>query len=120
MGKVAVVIPAYNAERYVHDTVRSVLNSSYENISVVVVNDGSTDRTEEEVNRIKDERLVVINRANEGMSASRNFGIDAFDSEFIALVDSDDIWHPRKIELQIETCVNDRFVNAGKWSFKSL
>lgn len=101
MGKVAVVIPAYNAESYIHDTLRSVLDSTYDNIVVVVVNDGSTDRTEAEAKRINDDRVVIINRVNQGMSASRNFGIDAFDSEFVALVDSDDIWHPRKIELQI-------------------
>ena len=107
MGKVTVVIPAYNAESYIHETIRSVLDSTYEIIMVVVVNDGSTDRTEEEAKRLNDNRVVVINRINAGMSASRNVGIDAFDSEFIALVDSDDIWHPRKIELQIECMRNN-------------
>lgn len=102
MEKVLIVIPAYNAEKYIGDTLRSVLNSTYENIVVVVVNDGSTDKTEVEAKKFDDERLVVISRPNSGMSASRNFGIETFDTDFIALVDSDDIWHPRKIEIQVD------------------
>lgn len=101
MAKVSVVIPAFNAESFILETLHSVLDSSYSDISVVVINDGSTDGTEDIVKTISDDRVVLFNRNNFGMSASRNFGINSNESEFIALVDSDDIWHPRKIELQV-------------------
>lgn len=101
MAKVSVVIPSFNAENFILETLHSVLDSSYSDISVVVVNDGSTDGTEDIVKRISDDRVVLFNRNNSGMSAARNFGINSNESEFIALLDSDDIWHPRKIELQI-------------------
>lgn len=101
MAKVSIVIPAFNAAGFILETLHSVLDSSYSDISVVVVNDGSTDGTEDIVRTIADDRVILFNRDNFGMSASRNFGINSSESEFIALLDSDDIWHPRKIELQI-------------------
>lgn len=100
MPRVSIVIPAYNAAAYLAATLRSVLNSTYTDYEVVVVDDGSTDETAA-IARTFDERVRLISQTNRGMSASRNRGIDASDSEFIALLDSDDIWHPRKLALQV-------------------
>lgn len=98
---VAIVVPAFNAESYIQETLLSILSSTFRDFVLVVVNDGSTDRTESIVREIKDDRVILINRANAGMSSSRNYGIDLVDSEYIALCDADDLWHPRKLELQI-------------------
>jgi len=100
MPRVSVVIPAYNAARYLGETLKSVLDSDYRDLDVVVVNDGSTDETEAIAVGFGS-RVRVITQENAGMSASRNRGIEASDSEFIALLDSDDVWHPEKIKWQV-------------------
>ena len=100
MPRVSVVIPAYNAEQYLASTIDSALSSTFKDLEVVVVNDGSRDGTQ----RIAEGyggRVRLINQCNAGMSASRNRGIDCGDSEYIALLDSDDMWHPTKIEAQL-------------------
>lgn len=102
MPSLAIVIPAYNAEKHLAQTLKSVLRSTYSDLEVLVINDGSKDRTAEVAAGLGDARVRVITRPNSGASASRNFGIDAADSEYIALLDSDDIWHPEKAHLQIK------------------
>lgn len=100
MPRVSVVIPAYNAERYLAATIDSALASTFDDLEVVVVNDGSKDGTQA-VAEAYGGRVRVINQPNAGMSPSRNRGIDSSDSEFIALLDSDDVWHPAKIAAQV-------------------
>lgn len=95
MPRVSVVIPAYNAAALLAPTLESVLNSTYRDLEVIVVNDGSQDETAAVASDFGP-RVRVISQKNAGMSASRNRGIQDSDSEFIALVDSDDIWHPQK------------------------
>ena len=118
MKKVLIVMPAYNAEHYILETLESALASTYKNIHIVVVNDGSTDRTAEIVESINDQRITLVNRTNSGMSASRNFGANTIDSDLIALLDSDDIWHPRKLELQIDYMQENTGVDFCYTGFK--
>lgn len=105
MPRVSVVIPAYNAAALLGETLESALKSSYQDLEIIVVNDGSRDETEAVASRFGS-RVRVITQKNAGMSASRNRGIRASDSEFIALLDSDDIWHPEKIKCQIAAFKN--------------
>ena len=100
MPRLSVVIPAYNAASFVEETVWSVLQSTYLDYEVVVIDDGSTDSTAT-IARAMGPRVRVISQPNAGMSSSRNRGIAATDSEFIALLDSDDIWHPEKARCQV-------------------
>jgi len=100
MPRVIVVIPAYNAATFLGPTLESVLNSTYKDLEIIVVNDGSQDDTAA-VASSYGPRVRLITQNNAGMSASRNRGIQDSDSEFIALVDSDDIWHPQKTIWQI-------------------
>ena len=100
MARVSVVIPAYNAANLIGPTLESVLNTPYPDLEVIVVNDGSQDDTAA-VASSYGPRVRVITQKNAGMSASRNRGIQDSDSELIALVDSDDIWHPQKVMWQI-------------------
>lgn len=100
MPRVSVVIPAYNAAALLAPTLESVLNSTYRDLEVIVVNDGSQDETAAVASDFGP-RVRVITQKNAGASASRNRGIQESDSEFIALLDSDDIWHPQKIMVQI-------------------
>lgn len=100
MARVSIVIPAYNAARFLGQTLDSVLHSTFRDLDVIVVDDGSTDSTAA-LAAGYGPRVKVISRPNAGMSASRNVGIDAGDSEFIALLDSDDVWHPEKLRWQL-------------------
>ena len=101
MPRVSVVIPAYNAAALLGETLSSVLQSSYRDFDVVVVNDGSADNTAAVAEKFGS-LVRVITQTNSGMSAARNRGIEASDSEFIALLDSDDVWHPEKLMWQVE------------------
>lgn len=100
MPRVSVIIPAYNAAALLGPTLQTTLASQFDDLEIVVVNDGSRDQTAE-VAASYGPRVRVISQNNAGMSASRNRGIAESDSEFIALLDSDDIWHPAKLRLQI-------------------
>jgi glycosyltransferase involved in cell wall biosynthesis len=99
---VSVVIPAYNATRYIHDTVATVLNQTHVSLEVIVVDDGSSDRTSELVRGIADPRVRVLTRANGGPSAARNDGIrEARARRFVAFLDADDAWDTGKLAQQI-------------------
>lgn len=101
MPRVNIVVPAYNAEAFIAETVRSALNQTAGDLQVTVINDGSKDATAERA-ALDDARVRVISQENRGMSRSRNRGANEVDSEFIALLDADDLWHPEKLRLQLQ------------------
>ncbi len=99
---VSVFINVYNAEQFILETVNSVLNQSYENIQLIVIDDGSSDKTYELLESIKDDRLELYrNDKNMGISYSCNRCIRLCRGDYIAHVDSDDVWLPDKIEKQL-------------------
>jgi glycosyltransferase involved in cell wall biosynthesis len=100
---ISVIVPAYNVERFVARTLRSVLAQTHRNIEVVVVDDGSTDRTAVVVQEIaaKDSRVRLLRSRNQGVSAARNLAIAESRGRLIAPVDADDIWHPDKLRRQL-------------------
>jgi GT2 family glycosyltransferase len=100
MPRVSVVIPAYNAANYIHSTVASVLAQTYHDYELIVVDDGSTDATRE-VLQVFGQQLKYIYQKNQERSAARNTGIRAASGELIAFLDSDDLWHPEKLERQV-------------------
>jgi glycosyltransferase involved in cell wall biosynthesis len=102
---VSVVIPAYNAEATLDDTLRSVRAQTHQALEIIVVDDGSTDATHALAQRhaAVDPRVQVLNQANAGVAAARNAGWLRARSEFIAFVDADDLWAPAKIEKQLQT-----------------
>ncbi|HOT47330.1 MAG TPA: glycosyltransferase family 2 protein [Spirochaetota bacterium] len=100
---VSVVIPVYNSEKYISETLNSVCSQTYKNIEIIIVDDGSTDSSP---GIIKDKmtecpNIVYIRKENAGVSAARNRGIRASRGAYIAFQDSDDLWEPIKIELQV-------------------
>src|SRR5207249_11176371 len=97
---VSVVIATYNCRRYVGEAVESALAQSYQPIEVIVVDDGSTDGTAEELRPFKD-RIRYLVQANQGPAAARNHGIRAARGEYVAFLDADDLWAPSKIEKQV-------------------
>ena len=102
MATVSVIIPTYNRAATVGRAVRSVLRQSFRDVEVIVVNDGSTDDTPEVIAGFADPRLrYVVHAMNRGGGAARNTGIDAAGGEYIAFLDADDEWLPKKLERQI-------------------
>lgn len=103
---VSVVIPAFNAERFLAQAIASVLGQTWRGLECIVVDDGSTDGTGSVARSFADERMVHIRKENEAtVSLARNAGIAAARGDFVAFLDADDVWLPEKVELQLELFV---------------
>src|SRR5437763_447547 len=101
MKTVSVIIPAYNFARYVPEAIDSVLAQTYAPFEVIVVDDGSTDDTPK-VLAAYGNRIRAIRQVNQGVAAARNTGLAAAGGEYVAFIDSDDTWEPRKLQLQMD------------------
>ncbi|NJL45009.1 MAG: glycosyltransferase family 2 protein [Leptolyngbyaceae cyanobacterium SM2_3_12] len=103
----SVVIPAYNASKFIQRTLDSVLGQTYRNLEVLVVDDGSTDNTATIVKQYGalDPRIILLSQGNAGVAAARNLGIAISTGEFIAFIDADDIWYPTNLENQVQALV---------------
>lgn len=100
---ISVIIPVYNREKTIERAIRSVLNQTYRDLELIVVDDGSSDKTMEIVESIKDERLIPYRlKKNSGACVARNKGIELARGEYIAFQDSDDEWLPEKAENQLK------------------
>ncbi|WP_165419279.1 glycosyltransferase family 2 protein [Corallincola spongiicola] len=98
---VSVIIPAYNRDAYIAHTVESVLNQSLTDLELIVVDDGSTDRTREVLDSYTDSRLTILEHPggiNKGQAAAINVGLKQASGEYLAILDSDDYWAPEKLE----------------------
>lgn len=101
---VSVIIPAYNAQRFIAETLESVLNQTHRNLEVLVVDDGSNDGQETIVADFvqRDKRVKYIYQPNAGVSTARNKGFKASTGEFVAFLDADDVWLPLNLETKIK------------------
>lgn len=102
MPIISVVIPVYNGEKTIQETIDSVLSQSFEDFELIVINDGSTDKSLEIISNIKDERIKVFTYPNAGLAASRNRGISLATGEYISFIDADDLWTPGKLKSQLK------------------
>jgi glycosyltransferase involved in cell wall biosynthesis len=102
---VSVIMPAYNAEKYIRDSIQSVLDQTYSNWELLVVDDGSTDKTADVVRQFaaQDSRIKYIFQQNGRQSKARNTGIAQSSGTLLAFLDSDDLWLPQKLERQLQT-----------------
>ncbi len=100
MPKVSVVIPSYNHAAYLEQTVQSVFAQSFTDYEVLVIDDGSSDRSMELLLSYQD-RLTVLSKENGGPASAKNMGLRRAVGEYIAFLDSDDLWSPDKLELQV-------------------
>jgi len=94
----SIVIPTYNRATSIRHTLAGCFAQNFEDFEVIVVDDGSSDNTLEVLNSIQDSRLVVLSQDNAGPAAARNTGMDAVRGEYIAFLDSDDVWYPDYLE----------------------
>lgn len=106
-GLVSVVMPSFNTEKYIKDAIDSVLRQTYNNIELIVVDDCSTDNSVDIVKKYDDPRIqLIVNKCNKGAAFSRNIALKKSKGEWIAFLDSDDIWEPKKLEEQIKFMAN--------------
>ncbi len=109
----SIVIPLYNKEKYIKRTLQSVVNQTFSNFEMIIIDDGSTDKSCDIVESINDPRICLIRQENGGPSKARNRGIKEAKGEFIAFLDADDEWLPEKLEKQHE--FHSKNPNVG-WS----
>lgn len=102
--KISIIIPVYNAERYLNKCLESVINQTYKKLEIIVVNDGSVDNSEKICNEyaLKDKRIIVIHKSNEGVSEARNTGINIATGAYFYLLDSDDFISSETIDIFIK------------------
>ena len=102
MPTISVIIPVFNGEKTIQETIQSLLNQTFSDFELIVINDGSKDLTLPIVHNIKDPRLKVFSYPNAGLSASRNRGVHQAAGEYISFIDADDLWTRDKLEAQFK------------------
>lgn len=114
--KVSVIIPTYNRAKFIKDAIESVLNQTYKNFEIIVIDDGSTDNTREILAQYG-KKIKVLTQENKGAPAARNKGIREAKGEYLAFLDSDDIWYPLKLEKQIKVMEQTKagFVHTARY-----
>jgi glycosyltransferase involved in cell wall biosynthesis len=114
---VSIIISAYNAEKYLEDTLKSVLQQTWPNLEVIIVNDGSTDNTLEIAKSVSDTRFYIVSQENKGQDAALNNGYKHATGRYIKFMDSDDLLNPQMIELQMKTLRGStEQVAYGEWA----
>lgn len=109
--KVSVIIPVYNKEKYIEQCLKSVINQTYSNLEIILIDDASTDKSMEIARRIKDERIEIIElKENVGAGIARNKGIEAATGDYICFLDSDDYWVLDKIERQVKFMEDNNYI----------
>lgn len=116
---VSIVMAAYNAENFIVSTVNSIFSQTYTNWELIIVDDLSKDRTREIIQKIDDNRIrLIISEKNGGPGVARNKGIEAAKGQFLAFLDTDDIWSPDKIQKQVEFMLKNNYpISHTSYSF---
>lgn len=114
--KVSIIIPSYNSERYIFETINSVIQQTYLNKEIILVDDGSTDNTIDIV-KSTGETILIFHQSNSGPSAARNLGVREASGDFVAFLDSDDIWESTKLEDQVDYLIKHQNIVAVGSSF---
>ena len=102
MAFFTVIIPLFNKEKFIESTLKSVLNQRFIDFEVLIINDGSTDKSEEKVLKFIDNRIHYFYKENGGVSVARNFGIAQAQSDYITFIDADDYWYPNFLQEMFE------------------
>lgn len=128
--KISIVIPLYNGEKYIEQTLQYIFNSTYQNLEIIIVNDGSQDKSQILCERMqkKDSRIVILNKENEGVVSARNYGAESATGNYLCFCDQDDIVEPKMYEKMITRirqdksdicmCSTERYVNGKKTVFE--
>lgn len=106
---ISIIVPVYNVENYIDRCVESIINQSYKNLEIILVDDGSTDSSREKCDIwvARDHRIMVIHKENGGVGNARNIGMGYANGEWIGFVDSDDFIEPEMYEVLYRGCVDN-------------
>lgn len=113
MKKVSVIIPVYNAEKYIAATVKSVFSQTYKNFEIIIIDDGTPDNSVKICQQFNDSRIKIIHQRNRGLPGARNTGIRHAQGDYLAFLDADDIWLPEKLEKHVEHLNNSPTVGIS-------
>lgn len=114
---VSIIIPAYNAEKTIKRCIDSIINQSYHFLQIIIIDDGSKDRTQEIINNYNDKRIEYFFQNNAGVSTARNVGISHAKSEYIIFVDADDTLPLRAIEIMVD-CMRSNSAQLAAFSYE--
>ena len=107
MPKITVFIPAYNTAQYISDAINSILSQTYTDFELLIIDDGSTDETNQIISSYSDSRIRLIkNRENRGLVYSRNLALTEARGKYLAILDSDDVAHENRLEIQLKEFEN--------------
>ncbi len=116
---ISVILPIYNGQDFLHETILSVLNQTYNKFEFIIVDDGSTDDSRNIVNDFNDPRIVFFSRSNFGLSETLNFAINKSRFNLIARIDQDDIMHAERLEIQLNHMVKNEDIGLlATWAHK--
>lgn len=106
---ISVIIPVYNVRTYLNDAIESVINQTYKNIEIILIDDGSTDGSERicDKYRTKDKRIRIVHQKNQGLSGARNSGLDIMRGDYVAFLDPDDIYLPEMIDALFQIIIKE-------------
>lgn len=99
---ISVIVPLYNKAAWLDRCIQSIIDQTYQNIEILIINDGSTDRSRDVAENIDDPRIKIFDKLNGGVSSARNVGIEKAKGEYIAFIDADDEWNMQHLEVLIE------------------
>lgn len=121
--KVSVIVPIYNVEKYLDRCIKSIVDQTYNNLEIILVDDGSPDNCSDLCDswKCKDERIVVIHKTNGGLSDARNAGLDISSGDYVMFIDSDDFISPCMVEYML-SCANEKkvdIVTCGRYIYKT-
>lgn len=107
----SIVIPLYNKELFIENTLQCVFNQTFTNFEIIVVNDGSTDKGVDKINKLNNSDIILIHQKNQGASVARNTGIRASQGKYIAFLDADDFWEKNHLEELFKTAITFKEAN---------
>lgn len=121
MPKISIIVPVYNVEVYLSNCIDSILNQTFRNFELILVNDGSTDKSLDICKHYKniDDRICIIDKKNGGISSARNAGLDIAKGEYIGFVDSDDYIHPQMYEILYKQIIKNK-ADISMCGFKKI
>lgn len=108
MEKVSIIVPIYNAEKWLKRCIDSLVNQTYKNLEIILINDGSKDKSKEIIKSYNDSRIIFIDKENSGVGSTRNLGIDKSSGDYLMFVDSDDYIEPNCVKKLVNKAVKDK------------
>lgn len=111
--EVSIVIPLFNKEKYIHNAILSIQKQDFQNWECIIINDGSTDKSALEVNKVKDQRIRLYTQENRGPGYARNRGVELCSSRIVTFLDADDIWYESYLSRQVEIFSKHKNITAS-------